>query len=174
MANNRFLKAPFNILKAQIADVEEILHLQYAAFQSEALLHDNFSIQPLTQTLEQATEEFNGSIVLIAVLDSEIIGSVRAYEKQETAFIGKLMVHPGYQNQGIGKRLMQAIENEFTVKRFELFTSTKSAKNLALYRKCGYSRFKTEEATGLTFVYLEKSQFMQEKQPYHLAQAEEA
>jgi hypothetical protein len=42
-------------------------------------------------------------------------------------------------------------------KRFELYTSGKSKKNLALYEKCGYTRFKTEEvAPELTLVGLEK------------------
>ena len=68
------------------------------------------------------------------------------------------MVLPGYQNKGIGKRLLQAIENEFKGRRFELYTGAKSEENLALYEKCGYVRFKTEQATlGLTFVYMEKT-----------------
>jgi len=66
-------------------------------------------------------------------------------------------VLPGYQNRGVGKRLLQAIENEFRGKRYELYTGFKSAKNLILYEKCGYTRFKTEEASrGLKLVYLEK------------------
>jgi hypothetical protein len=53
--------------------------------------------------------------------------------------------------------MLQAVENEFHVKRFELFTGLKSVKNLALYEKCGYVRFKTEDASpGLTLAYLEK------------------
>jgi ribosomal protein S18 acetylase RimI-like enzyme len=86
-----------------------------------------------------------------------IIGSARAYEKNGTAYIGKLMVLPGYQDRGLGKRLLQEIENEFQGKRFELYTGEKSEKNIALYEKRGYARFKTEEAApGLTLVYLEK------------------
>jgi len=147
----------YTILKAQKADAEEILRLQYAAYQSEAILYNDFSIQPLTQTLEHAIAEFEDSVVLKAVLNCEIIGSVRACEKQNTAYIGKLMVLPAYQNRGIGKRLLHAIEGEFQGRRFELFTGAKSSKNIALYEQCGYTRFKTEEgAPELSFVYLEK------------------
>jgi len=145
------------ITKAQKEDAAEILRLQYAAYQSEAILYNDFSIQPLKQTLEQSIEEFQESIVLKAVNDGKIIGSVRAYEKGDTAFIGKLMVLPGYRDMGLGKRLLQSIENEFQVKRYELYTGAKSKKNLALYEKNGYARFKTEEAApGLAFVYMEK------------------
>jgi GNAT superfamily N-acetyltransferase len=145
------------ITKALEADVAEILRLQYAAYQSEAIIYSDFSIQRLTQTLEQAMLEFHGGIILKAVLNCRIIGSVRVHEKDGTAYIGKLMVLPGYQGKGIGKRLMQAMEAEFRGKRFELYTGAKSAKNLALYEKWGYARFRTEEAApGLTLVYMEK------------------
>ena len=148
----------YKILKAQESDAAEILRLQYAAYQSEAVLYNDFSIQPLTQTLEQALEEFHGSVILKAVADDKIIGSVRATEQDDgSIYIGKLMVLPEYQNKGIGKRLLQPIENEFQNKRYWLITGHKSEKNLNLYEKCGYARFKTKEAApGLIFVYLQK------------------
>jgi GNAT superfamily N-acetyltransferase len=145
------------LLRAQEDDAAEILRLQYAAYQSEAILYNNLSIQPLTQTSEQVTAEFQNNIFIKAVWDGRIIGSVRAYENGGTAYIGKLMVLPGYQDRGVGKRLLQAIEREYRGKRFELYTGAKSTKNLSLYETFGYSRFKTEEAApGLTMVYLEK------------------
>ena len=145
------------ITRAQKEDAAEILRLQYAAYQSEAILYNDFSIQPLKQTLERSIAEFRESIVLKAVLDGKIIGSVRAYEKDGTAYLGKLMVLPGYRDMGLGKWLLRSIEDEFQGKRFELYTGAKSEKNLALYEKNGYVRFKAEEAApGLTFVYLEK------------------
>ena len=145
------------IKRAQKEDAAEILRLQYAAFQSEAIVYNDFSIQPLKQTLEESIAEFQKSTVLKAVNDGRIIGSVRAYEKDGTAYIGKLMVLPGYRDMGLGKRLLQSIENEYQRKRFELITGAKSEKNLSLYEKNGYARFKTQEvAPGLTFVYLEK------------------
>ena len=145
------------IVRAQESDVAEILHLQRLAYQSEAEIYNNYSIEPLIQTLEQATEAFQESFVLKALVNGKIIGSVRAIEKQNTAYIGKLMVLPNYQNQGIGKRLLQTIECEFKGRRFELFTGGRSEKNLSLYEKSGYVRFKTEEfAPELTLIYLEK------------------
>ena len=146
-----------NIEIAKETDAAEILRLQYAAYQSEAIIYNDYSIQPLTQTLEQAKAEYRDSTVLKTVSDGRIIGSVRGYEKDDTVYIGKLMVLPGYQNKGLGKRLLEAIENEFPRRRYELFTGEKSEKNLALYEKCGFRRFKTEKTTPeLIFIYLEK------------------
>jgi len=145
------------IIRAKIADMEEILRLQYTAYQSEALIHGDFSIQPLMQTLDETLAEYKKDIVLKAVQDGRIIGSVRAYTKGNTAYIGKLMVHPDYQGKGLGKRLLMAIERKFPNKRYELFTSCKSDRNLHLYETAGYTRFqeKTDDA-GIAFVYLEK------------------
>jgi len=145
------------ILKAAEPDADTILRLQYEAYRSEAILYNDFSIPPLKQTLTQLIDEFRGGVVLKAVLDNEIVGSVRAYEKEGTIYIGKLIVLPRCQNQGVGKRLLRAIEDKFPGRRYELFTGDKSGKNMRLYEKCGYARFKTAEAApGLVFVYLEK------------------
>jgi len=68
-----------------------------------------------------------------------------------------LIVHPEYQNKGIGKKLMAAVEKCFKRVRYELFTGHQSEKNLALYEKLGYKRFREEKINdGLRFVYLEK------------------
>ena len=49
------------IKKAQKEDLEEILKLQYLAYQSEARLFDNMDIPPLKQTIEEIYEEFGGA-----------------------------------------------------------------------------------------------------------------
>jgi len=147
-----------HIALAEASDMEEILRLQYAAYQSEALIHGDFTIQPLTQTLVEIIEEYSKSVFLKAILDNKIIGSVRAHEKNGTVYIGKLMVHPNHQGKGLGKCLLAAIEQEFPNKRYELFTSCKSDRNLYLYEAAGYVRFleKTDNA-GIAFSYLEKN-----------------
>ena len=145
------------ILKAQIEDMEPILQLQYTAYQSEAEINNNFEIQPLRQTLDELIEEFHKGVILKAVLDGKIIGSVRAYVDGDTIYIGKLIVHPDHQGKGFGKRLLAVIEGKLHRKRFELFTSGKSERNLHLYEKSGYMRFREEtDESGITFVFLEK------------------
>jgi len=147
----------YEITKSDKSDAAEILGLQRIAYQSEAEIYNDYSIQPLTQTLEQATIEFDGAVILKAVAEGKIIGSVRAYEKDNTAYIGKLMVMPEYQNQGLGKSLLSSIEAEFQGRRFELYTGFKSEKNIAVYKKSGYRIIKTERISpDLSFVYMEK------------------
>ncbi|MFX1446026.1 MAG: GNAT family N-acetyltransferase [Promethearchaeota archaeon] len=146
------------IEKAQRNELEEILNLQKVAYQSEAEIYNDFSIPPLHQTFEEIEIEFDSKIFLIAVKDDKIVGSVRAFRDKGICFIGKLIVHPEYQNQGIGTLLIEKIENVFSyVDRFELFTGFKSEKNLYLYQKLGYKIFKSEELNeNLKLQYLEK------------------
>ena len=147
------------ILKAEIEDLQEIYRLQKEAYISEAEIHNNYSIQPLTQTFEEVKKEFAGAIVLKAVNeDGRIVGSVRGIADGGTLYIGKLMVHPDFQNRGIGKKLLASIEELFPDLRYELFTSTKSDKNLAVYMKSGYKEFKRKYMPdGVNFVYMQKN-----------------
>lgn len=147
------------IKKAEKKDLHKILDLQYLAYQSEARLFNNPNIPLLSQTLAEVESEYEKGIVLKAVDENNvIIGSVRAFSDKGTVYIGKLMVHPQKQGQGIGTQLLLAIENEFPKQKYELFTSSKSIKNMELYEKLGYKIFKEKQIDDeLKFVYFEKS-----------------
>ena len=146
------------IEQAQTSDAPVILALQKLAYLSEAEIWQDYTIPPLTQTLEEIELEFQTRTVLKVVLDGRIIGSVRAYLREGTCYIGKLIVHPDFQNQGIGAKLMRELEGRFAqAKRYELFTGAKSERNLYFYQKLGYRIFRKEELTGkVTLVFLEK------------------
>ena len=147
------------IIKADFKDLPKILDLQKLAYLSEAKIHNNYSIQPLMQTLDELEMEFGKNIIL-KIMDgenNEIIGSIRAYEENNRVYIGKLMVHPDHQNKGIGKYLLKTIETLFPNKTFELFTSSKSEKNLYIYKKNGYKEFKRQKMPdNIEIIFLEK------------------
>ena len=147
------------ILKASIDDAEEILELQKAAYQSEAAIYMIDDFEPLKQTIEEIKEQFKTNVFLKAVEGGRIVGTVRAYEKNGTCHIGRLAVLPKMQNKGIGTELMNMIESHFKVHRFELFTGTKSLKNIRLYNKLGYSIYKKEPdgCGGIEIVFMEKT-----------------
>ena len=147
------------IEKATIADAEEILLLQKLAYRSEAEIYHDFNIPPLLQTLEEIKKDYGNQYFLKAIVEGKIIGSVRAFEKEGTCFVGRLIVHPDFQNRGIGTKLMNEIERIFnTSERFELFTGDRSVRNLYLYQKLGYKIFKTAKITDqTTIVFLFKN-----------------
>ena len=99
----------------------------------------------------------NGIILKLTDENGNIIGSIRATEKNGTVYIGKLMVHPDHRCKGYGSKLLSEIESCYPDKRYELFTSTRSVDNIRLYEKVGYKIFDQKPVDNeLVFVYMEK------------------
>ena len=144
------------IINAEPKDAEEIIELQRLAYQSEAKLYNDWTLPALTQTVESLKEEFETSVILKAVSDNNIIGSVRAKVEEGVCKIGRLIVHPEFQRQGIGSSLLKHIERiHENVNSFELFTGSKSVSNIRLYEKHGYVVSHTKamsENVSITFL----------------------
>ena len=140
------------IKKATGDDLQEILDLQYMAYQSEAKLFNDPDIPPLKQTLPEVYSEYEKGILLKALNeDGKIVGSVRAVCNDDTAYIGKLIVHPDWQRKGIGTR---KTAYEICVCDW----SSDVCSSDLLYERLGYVSFKeTAVNDELRFVYLEKS-----------------
>lgn len=150
--------AAYTIGGATLSDAGVILELQHLAYQSEARLYDDFSIPPLTQTLVELEREFETKTILKAIDKEYLLGSVRFYEKESTCYLERLIIHPEFQNQGIGKALVKQAETLAESKRFELFTGHKSERNIRFYKNLGYDIFRSEVLSDkLTFVFMEKS-----------------
>ncbi len=153
-----------NIEKATKNDLDEILALQKIAYLSEAKLLEDFNIQPLIQTIAEIEQEYKTSTILKVTdySNNSIIGSVRGQIDNNTVYIGKLIVHPDVQNQGIGTKLLYAIEQLYPNMRYELFTSSLSIKNLSLYQKNGYKIFDYKKLNNkVNLVFLEKTEVTQ-------------
>ena len=146
------------IATARVRDAEQLLKLQYLCFQSEAALHGDYSIPPLTQALANLLAEYDTHHILAARLGNELVGSVRGQLIEGTCHIGRLIVHPRLQRHGLGGRLMAAIEAHFgDAERYELFTGQYSEGNLRLYQRLGYTVSREERpSVGVGLVYLEK------------------
>lgn len=149
---------------ANFSDLEAILALQKRAYLSEAELYRDYTLPPLTQTLSGIEEDFNKQIILKAMSDGSLVGSVRAFAKEGVCHIGRLVVEPTYQNKGVGSRLLNAIENRFpAAQRYELFTGERSIKSLYLYDKAGYEiirRRRVSETLALVFLCKKNERIM--------------
>ncbi|HEY4342527.1 MAG TPA: GNAT family N-acetyltransferase [Steroidobacteraceae bacterium] len=147
------------IVPAELDDASAILELQRQAYQAEALLYNDWSIPPLTQSLAQLMDEFQDSVVLKAVSGTSLLGSVRGRAADGVAHIGRLIVAPAAQRRGIGTALLRGIESAFPhVQRFELFTGSKSEGNIRLYRTHGYAiSHERALSPSVTLVYMSKA-----------------
>lgn len=149
------------IITAVSADAEELLTLQKAAFLSEAELYGMDAVPAMLENLAQMRDAMRGHLFLKAVDNGRIVGSVRANldgPEGETCRIGRLVVAPDCQRQGIGSRLMDAIEKRFPrAGHYEIFTGQKSIGNIRLYRRLGYVEYLTHQVQPeLTLVFMRK------------------
>jgi ribosomal protein S18 acetylase RimI-like enzyme len=146
------------IQTAQVEDAVAILALQKLAFRREGELNQDWSIPPLVQTQEEICADFRRFTFLKAERDGQIVGSARAEQSGGTCAIGRVIVHPSCQRQGLGGQIMQALEARFpSARRFELFTGERSVGNIQFYERLGYRIFRRERLTEkVMLVFMEK------------------
>ena len=143
------------IIKAHECDLPEILVLQRLAFYEVGVRYNDPETTPLPQTLDELIEESKGQVFLKAVHDGKIIGAIRGRRDGDVCRISKVMVHPDHQNQGIGRKLMCAVENEFhDVHGFELRTGHLDEKSISLYKKLGYVLTGEKERISATLCFV--------------------
>ncbi|RAY16460.1 GNAT family N-acetyltransferase [Actinomadura craniellae] len=151
---------PVLIEQAGPADAGEILTVQRAAYLTEAQLYGDPFIPPLVESCDQVRQAISGAaLVLKATAGQRLVGAVRARLSERTCLIGRLSVVPDRQGQGIGRRLMEAVEERVSgrVDACVLFTGHLSDGNLRLCRRLGYTETHRERvAAHLTLVHMRK------------------
>ena len=97
-----------------------------------------------------------GVVMVACEPDGTVLGSVRGELHGDVCTVGRLVVEPAAQRQGIGCALVRALEREFPdARRFEIFTGHLSEGPLRLYESLGYVRERTQAVReGLILVYL--------------------
>ncbi|WP_103063325.1 GNAT family N-acetyltransferase [Actinomyces qiguomingii] len=129
------------IIELGARDAGEILTLQRAAYITEARAHSDFGLPPLTQTLAELQEELSGpAVTACGIRDhGRLIASVRLRHSGDAVELGRLIVAPDRQGQGLGTRLLRHAEAVFPdAREIRLFTGEHSAANIRLYRRLGY------------------------------------
>ena len=163
------MKRLINIELATIQDVPALLDLQRKAFGPLCEELDWKDAPPLTESLEHAYEEFARCTTLKVQNDEGlIIGSVHGSVTDGSLYIGRLMVLPEYQRQGIGKQLFREIQLRLPHNRAWLCTCQQVRPPYEFYLREGFKPYKSERlrvgasagmevGPGLTWVYMELS-----------------
>lgn len=140
-------------------DAGEILTLQRAAYVTEAAAYHDFELTPLTQTLAELTAELDDpSVTALGIRDQgRLVGAVRLRRSGTVVDLGRLIVAPDRQGEGIGTRLLLHSETVHPgVRELRLFTGEHSTANLRLYSRHGYREVNRTSAGHYQLVHLVK------------------
>ncbi len=129
------------ILRATRADAGEILTLQRACWVQEALANDLLDIPPLHESLDDVVTWLGEWDTYVVRRAGRLVGAVRGRLEDGTVWdIGRIMVAPDLQGQGIGRRLLEHIQDvaPAAAASYLLFTGVRSERNHRSYKKAGF------------------------------------
>ena len=122
------------------ADAGELFTLQLACWVQE--MHDNpgVEIPALNETYDDLRAWLPEWTVLVLRREGRLIGAARARREGDAWDIGRLMVVPDLQGQGLGRLLLAEIERAAPddVTTYSLFTGAGSLRNQRMYKRAGY------------------------------------
>ncbi len=144
---------------ASKSDAPEILALLKVACHAEATAHEDDTLRPVSETIEELEKQFDQRTFVKATASGKVIGCACGRQGEETVYINVLAVHPYFRDSDVAERLEREIEGAFpSARRFETITGHKSAKRLTQLIQWGFESFKTEEFTPkIKWVYMQKS-----------------
>ena len=143
---------------ARVEDATAMLELQQLAFAEEGRRSGTRDIPPLQEKVSSIVEHVQAQIALVAVEPEALVGSVRGIKGDCGYVIRALIVHPAYQDKGIGSALLRALEAAFTKPtRVDLTTNTLMQDNVPFYEKHGYKvQNRTEPIPGIVLAHMSK------------------
>jgi len=104
--------------------IQQLCTADYTPAQIQALLEDK---------KVYGTKSW-GDVVLVAEYGKKIVG----FSAFMRGTVSAMYVHPEWTRQGIGKRLLQAIEREATFRRWQWLFVKASVTAVPFYQACGY------------------------------------
>jgi tRNA (guanine37-N1)-methyltransferase len=133
------------IRAATPADAGEILTLQLACWVAEQQANPGVEIHAQRETLEDVRRWLGQWTVIVRRRDGRLIAAARGRVERRGDHagawdVGRLMVAPDLQGQGLGRDMLERIEAAAPagVAAYVLFTGAGSADNLRMYKKAGY------------------------------------
>jgi ribosomal protein S18 acetylase RimI-like enzyme len=163
---------------AVMADVAQIVALVNSAYRGESSRAGWTTEADLLAGQRTDADEVHSliatddSIILLCLQVNAIIGTVHLQHGHHAACMGMLVIKPGLQGQGLGKKLMQAAEataiKMWGVDKMLMYVITLRPELIAFYERRGYhrsgkfkafpqaARFGVPKVDGLQLEMLEK------------------
>ena len=97
-------------------------------------------IPPLHESLDDVRHWLTTWATFVVRIDGRLVGAVRGRREGETWDIGRIMVAPDLQGRGLGRFLLEYVEQAAPpdITSYALFTGAGSVDNQRMYRKAGY------------------------------------
>ncbi|MGO4258307.1 tRNA (guanosine(37)-N1)-methyltransferase TrmD [Marmoricola sp. RAF53] len=132
--------ADLEVAPAVPGDAGELFTLQRACWIQEQQANPGVRIPPLHEELADVEATIARDTVLVARSGGRLVASSRGRLDGATWEVGRLMVAPDLQGRGLGRILLERIEQAAPdgAEVFELFTGAGSERNLRIYKKAGY------------------------------------
>jgi ribosomal protein S18 acetylase RimI-like enzyme len=144
-----------SLRRAILADVDRITALTDAAYSGYIPL---IGRKPQPMTVDYSRMVTENTIWLLSVQD-ELAGLlVLVYEPQDL-LIYSIAIHPAYQKNGLGRRLMALAEKlarDAGYESIRLYTNERFSYNIALYQWLGYQETGREPLLGSNIVHMRK------------------
>ena len=140
-------------------DLPELLELQRKAYAHDFAGRDWHDDSPLEETLEHLAEEFRRcTIYKVQNAEGEIIGSIRGSVSHGSLWMGRLMVHPHYQGQGIAKFMIAQMQQSVPHVREWFWVCLQVTRLYNFYLRQGFRPTRIlNENPNLTWIYMEKT-----------------
>lgn len=131
----------FYVRQATVSDVDGIYDITKSAFISYARLAGLKTTDALSETKEDIIKDIESSLVLVAVIDDLVVGSVRIAINGDEGYLSRFGVDTNYQNIGIGKCLMNLVDikmRALKIKKLKLHTASRVSSLVRFYYGRGF------------------------------------
>lgn len=132
-----------DVRPAVLADAGELYTLQRACWLQELVANPGVEIPALTESLDDVRRGLGEWTVMVArdPGSGRLVGAVRGrLDAHDEWDIGRIMVAPDLQGRGLGRALLELVEDlaPREARTFVLFTGAGSVDNLRMYKKAGF------------------------------------
>lgn len=146
------------MIVATLDDMHELLELQRRAYAPAFGSLDWTDESPLDETLEHLCQEFRRcTIYKVQNAEGQIIGSIRGNVADGSLWMGRMMVHPDYQGQGIGRFMFYEIQRLMPHRQAWFWACLQMSATYNFYLRQGFKPTGIlNENPKLTWIYMEK------------------
>ena len=142
----------WDIVPARLADAGELLTLQRACWMQEAASNDSVAgIPALQESLADVQEWLSTWTSYVVRVEGRLVGAARGRLDGDVWDIGRIMVAPDLQGRGLGRLLLEHIQEVAppAATSYILTTGYRSEANQRMYKKAGFRLRRDLEAPPL-------------------------